>query len=171
MMPICSAAQIKSKPKSSRVLDFTFFILGTFGFAEFEVYLSTKPEKSVGSDENWTLATNAFEAALKGRGVAYQVDPGEGVFYGPKIDIKIKDVLGRSWQCSTIQVDFNNPERFELAYTGEDGKVPSADHDSSCTHGFDRTFLWHSHRTLRRGFSVVAGPRASGRAHDHGQAT
>ena len=116
----CRPDQIEAEV--SRVLDFTFFILGTFGFAEFEVYLSTRPEKSVGSDENWTLATNALEAALKGRGVAYQVDPGEGVFYGPKIDIKIKDVLGRSWQCSTIQVDFNNPERFKLAYTGEDGK-------------------------------------------------
>ncbi len=116
----CRPDQIEAEV--SRVLDFTFFILGTFGFAEFEVYLSTRPEKSVGSDENWTLATNALEAALTGRGVAYQVDPGEGVFYGPKIDIKIKDVLGRSWQCSTIQVDFNNPERFKLAYTGEDGK-------------------------------------------------
>ncbi len=116
----CRPDQIEAEV--SRVLDFTFFILGTFGFAEFEVYLSTRPEKSVGSDEKWTLATHALEAALKGRGVAYQVDPGEGVFYGPKIDIKIKDVLGRSWQCSTIQVDFNNPERFKLAYTGEDGK-------------------------------------------------
>jgi threonyl-tRNA synthetase len=116
----CRPDQIEAEV--GRVLDFTFFILGTFGFTEFEIYLSTRPEKSVGSDENWALATSALEAALKGRGVAYQVDPGEGVFYGPKIDIKIKDVLGRSWQCSTVQVDFNNPERFKLAYTGEDGK-------------------------------------------------
>jgi len=116
----CRPDQIEAEV--SRVLDFTFFVLGTFGFTEFEIYLSTRPEKSVGSDENWTVATNALEAALKSRNVAYQVDPGEGVFYGPKIDIKIKDVLGRSWQCSTVQVDFNNPERFKLAYTGEDGK-------------------------------------------------
>ncbi|MCC6966370.1 MAG: threonine--tRNA ligase [Nitrospira sp.] len=116
----CRPDQIEAEV--SRVLDFTFFVLGTFGFTEFEIYLSTRPEKSVGSDENWTIATNALEAALKSRNVAYQVDPGEGVFYGPKIDIKIKDVLGRSWQCSTVQVDFNNPERFKLAYTGEDGK-------------------------------------------------
>ena len=87
------------------------------------MYLSTKPEQSVGSEERWAQATSALEAALKGRGVAYQIDPGEGVFYGPKIDIKIKDALGRSWQCSTIQIDFNNPERFELGYIGEDGKV------------------------------------------------
>lgn len=117
----CRPDQIEAEV--SRVLDFTFFVLGTFGFTEFEVYLSTRPEKSVGSEENWTIATNALEAALKSRGVAYAVDPGEGVFYGPKIDIKIKDVLGRSWQCSTVQVDFNNPERFKLAYTGEDGKA------------------------------------------------
>ncbi|HQY56205.1 MAG: threonine--tRNA ligase [Nitrospira sp.] len=117
----CRPDQIEGEV--SRVLDFTFFVLGTFGFTEFEVYLSTRPEKSVGSEENWTIATNALEAALKSRGVAYEVDPGEGVFYGPKIDIKIKDVLGRSWQCSTVQVDFNNPERFDLAYTGEDGKA------------------------------------------------
>ena len=117
----CRPDQIEAEV--SRVLDFTFFFFFSFGFTEFEVYLSTRPEKSVGSEENWTIATNALEAALKSRGVAYEVDPGEGVFYGPKIDIKIKDVLGRSWQCSTVQVDFNNPERFKLAYTGEDGKA------------------------------------------------
>jgi threonyl-tRNA synthetase len=116
----CRPDQIEGEV--SRVLDFTFFILRTFGFTEFEVYLSTKPEKAVGSEERWAQATSALEAALKGRGVAYEIDPGEGVFYGPKIDIKIKDALGRSWQCSTIQVDFNNPERFELGYIGEDGK-------------------------------------------------
>ena len=117
----CRPDQIESEV--SRVLDFTFFVLRTFGFSEFEVYVSTKPEKSVGAPENWALATSALEAALKGRGVAYEIDPGEGVFYGPKIDIKIKDMLGRAWQCSTIQIDFNNPERFGLAYTGEDGKA------------------------------------------------
>jgi len=116
----CRPDQIEGEV--SRVLDFTFFILRTFGFTEFEVYLSTKPEKAVGSEERWAQATSALEAALKGRSVAYEIDPGEGVFYGPKIDIKIKDALGRSWQCSTIQVDFNNPERFELGYIGEDGK-------------------------------------------------
>ncbi len=117
----CRPDQIESEV--SKVLDFTFFMLRTFGFSEFEVYLSTRPEKAVGSPEHWAQATAALEAALKGRGVAYQIDPGEGVFYGPKIDIKIRDVLGRSWQCSTIQIDFNNPERFDLAYTGEDGQA------------------------------------------------
>jgi threonyl-tRNA synthetase len=116
----CRPDQIEAEV--SRVLDFTFFVLRTFGFSEFEVYLSTRPEKAVGSAENWAQATDALQAALKNRGVAYEIDPGEGVFYGPKIDIKIKDMLGRSWQCSTVQIDFNNPERFQLAYIGEDGK-------------------------------------------------
>ena len=105
-----------------RVLDFTLFILRTFGFSEYDIYLSTRPDKFVGSPENWERSTNALKAALETRKLAYEVDPGEGVFYGPKIDIKIKDVLGRSWQCSTIQVDFNNPERFNITYTGEDNK-------------------------------------------------
>jgi threonyl-tRNA synthetase len=117
----CRPDQIESEV--SRVLDFTFFMLKTFGFSEFEVYVSTRPEKAVGSPEKWAQATGALEAALRSRGVAYEIDPGEGVFYGPKIDIKIKDVLGRAWQCSTVQVDFNNPERFDLSYTGEDGKA------------------------------------------------
>lgn len=107
----------------SRVLDFTFFVLQTFGFHQFEVFLSTRPKESVGSDEHWTLATSALEAALKSRSISFDLDPGGGAFYGPKIDIKIKDALGRSWQCSTIQVDFANPERFELSYIGEDGKA------------------------------------------------
>ncbi|MCP9451865.1 MAG: threonine--tRNA ligase [Nitrospira sp.] len=106
----------------SRVLDFTFYMLRTFGFTEFEVFLSTRPKESVGSDEHWEQATSSLEAAIKKRGVTYRVDQGGGAFYGPKIDIKIRDALGRSWQCSTIQVDFNNPQRFQLHYVGEDGK-------------------------------------------------
>ncbi|PIE59313.1 MAG: threonine--tRNA ligase [Desulfobulbus propionicus] len=103
------------------IIDLNLHILKTFGFAEYDVYLSTRPEKSVGSDEHWELSTNALKQALKKKGLGYAVDPGEGVFYGPKIDIKIKDQLGRSWQCSTIQVDFNLPERFKMKYTGDDG--------------------------------------------------
>ncbi|HSG04873.1 MAG TPA: threonine--tRNA ligase, partial [Nitrospiria bacterium] len=93
-----------------------------FGFDTYEIFVSTRPEKSVGSDENWDQATSALESALKKKGLAYEIDPGEGVFYGPKIDLKIKDVLGRAWQCSTVQVDFNLPERFKLSYIGEDGR-------------------------------------------------
>lgn len=105
----------------SRVLEFTLYILRTFGFNEYEIYLSTRPEKFVGQVENWDKATAALKYALDKSGLPYEVDPGEGVFYGPKIDIKIKDSLGRSWQCSTIQVDFNLPERFNVEYIGEDG--------------------------------------------------
>ena len=104
------------------ILDFTLFILKTFGFDSYDVYLSTRPEKYVGTPENWEKATNALSQALEKKGLSYQVDPGEGVFYGPKIDIKIKDSLNRSWQCSTIQVDFNNPERFDINFRGSDGK-------------------------------------------------
>ena len=102
-------------------LDFTIFILNTFGFRNYEIYLSTRPEKYVGTIENWELATIALKKALEGKGLDYQIDPGEGVFYGPKIDIKIKDVLDRAWQCTTIQVDFNEPERFDINYRGQDG--------------------------------------------------
>ena len=116
----CRPDQIQDEV--SRVLDFTFFVLKSFGFVDFEIFLSTRPEKSVGSDDKWVLATSSLEGALKSRGIAFHLDEGGGAFYGPKIDIKIKDALGRSWQCSTIQVDFNNPERFELSYIGEDGK-------------------------------------------------
>ncbi|MCB2182086.1 MAG: threonine--tRNA ligase [Desulfobulbaceae bacterium] len=104
------------------IIDLNLHILKTFGFSDYDVYLSTQPEKFVGTEDNWQKATEALKLALEKKGLDYQVDPGEGVFYGPKIDIKIKDVLGRSWQCSTIQVDFNLPERFELGYTAEDGK-------------------------------------------------
>ncbi len=103
------------------IIDLNLHILKTFGFDEYDVYLSTRPDKYVGSDENWDLSTEALKQAMDKKGLAYEIDPGEGVFYGPKIDIKIKDQLGRSWQCSTIQVDFNLPERFEMTYTGADG--------------------------------------------------
>ncbi|KJU85341.1 threonyl-tRNA synthetase [Candidatus Magnetobacterium bavaricum] len=104
------------------VLDFTLFILKTFGFEQFDVYLSTRPEKFVGSTENWELSTEALKKALITKQLKYEIDPGEGVFYGPKIDIKVKDSLNRQWQCSTIQVDFNNPERFDISYRGSDDK-------------------------------------------------
>lgn len=102
------------------ILDLNMHILENLGFSEFDVYLSTRPEKSVGSDEHWDQSTEALKSALERKGLGYTIDPGEGVFYGPKIDIKIKDQLGRSWQCSTIQVDFNLPERFDLSYVGSD---------------------------------------------------
>jgi threonyl-tRNA synthetase len=117
----CSPDQLAEEVR--KVLKFTTFMLGTFGFSEFKMYLSTRPEKAVGSIDQWDQATEALATALTEGGYSYQEDPGEGVFYGPKIDVKIQDALGRSWQCSTVQVDFNNPERFGLSYIGEDGKT------------------------------------------------
>jgi threonyl-tRNA synthetase len=105
-----------------RVLDFVTDMLKAFGFDKYEMYLSTRPENASGTDEQWQVATEALRKALELRGHAYTVDPGEGTFYGPKIDLKIKDSLDRAWQCSTIQVDFHNPNRFELEYVGEDNK-------------------------------------------------
>lgn len=104
------------------VLDFTLFILRTFGFEQYDIYLSTRPDKYVGTTEHWERSTDALKRALEIKGLIYDIDPGEGVFYGPKIDIKVKDSLNRAWQCSTIQVDFNNPERFAMMYRGSDGK-------------------------------------------------
>lgn len=99
-----------------RVLDLTERILGRFGFREYEIMLSTRPDKSVGSDDIWERATSALQTALDAKGWAYSVDDGGGAFYGPKIDVKIRDAIGRLWQCSTIQCDFNLPDRFDLEY-------------------------------------------------------
>ncbi len=101
---------------------FCLHILHRFGFNDITAYLSTRPEKAVGNPEDWETATASLRNALEAEGLAYQVDEGGGAFYGPKIDMKIKDALGRQWQLGTIQFDFNMPERFDLTYTGEDGK-------------------------------------------------
>ncbi len=105
-----------------KVLDLALQYLKTFGFEQFNIYLSTRPAKYVGSLENWEKAESALKGALESKSMAYSIDPGEGVFYGPKIDIKIKDILGREWQCTTIQIDFNLPERFDVSYTGDDNQ-------------------------------------------------
>lgn len=104
-----------------QVVEFAFFILNRFGFKDFEVFVSTKPKDSVGSEEMWNEATNSLKKALEELNVQFEVDEGGGAFYGPKIDIKIKDALGRSWQCTTIQFDFNLPERFDVTYRDKDG--------------------------------------------------
>ncbi|HOV21531.1 MAG TPA: threonine--tRNA ligase [bacterium] len=116
----CTDKQLENEIKE--ILDLAFFFLKSFGFSDFSVFLSTRPEKFVGTIENWELATKTLEKSLKEKGINYEIDPGEGVFYGPKIDIKINDCLGRQWQCSTIQVDFNIPEKFEIKFIDEDGK-------------------------------------------------
>jgi threonyl-tRNA synthetase len=104
-----------------RVLNLTERILSTFDFRRYEIHLSTRPEKSIGEDAVWELATAGLRDALAAKGWAYKVDEGGGAFYGPKIDLKIEDAIGRLWQCSTIQLDFNLPERFDLHYVAADG--------------------------------------------------
>ena len=120
----CMPEQIESEVAAC--IDFAEAVLKTFGFSEYKVELSTwdpNDRKSyTGSDENWNLAINSLDRVLKGKGIPYRTIPGEAAFYGPKIDIKLVDVLGRLWQLSTVQFDFNLPARFELEYVGEDGE-------------------------------------------------
>ena len=116
----CRPDQVKSEVNG--VLDLTFFLLSAFGFDEYEVMLATRPEKAVGADEQWELATESLRETLADRGLSFQVDESGGAFYGPKIDVHIRDAIGRLWQITTVQFDFNLPERFELGYTGEDGQ-------------------------------------------------
>jgi threonyl-tRNA synthetase len=104
------------------VLGFSLHILRSFGFEKIKAFLSTKPENSVGDPAQWEAAEKALEASLKRAKMPYEIDPGGGAFYGPKIDLKVKDALDREWQLSTIQFDFNEPERFNLEYIGEDGQ-------------------------------------------------
>jgi threonyl-tRNA synthetase len=117
----CTPEQLGSEIHG--LIEFVRRVIATFGFTEFSATLSTKPEgKAIGSDEVWDNATAALARALGDSGMAYEVDEGGGAFYGPKIDIHVNDAIGRRWQLSTIQVDFNLPERFDLEYMGEDNK-------------------------------------------------
>jgi len=117
----CRGDQLEEEIQRTIFLALRF--MKAFGFEEYDVFLATRPEKYVGKVADWDKATQALEMALKGAKLDFKVDEGEGVFYGPKIDIKVKDVLKRSWQCTTIQLDFNLAERFDLHYVGEDGKL------------------------------------------------
>ncbi|MFH1117013.1 MAG: threonine--tRNA ligase [Pseudomonadota bacterium] len=116
---VCAPEQLNDEILG--IIDFVRHVMGIFGF-EYSIELSTRPEKSIGTDEDWDRATNALENALKAQGAAYEINAGDGAFYGPKIDIKLKDALSRSWQCATIQCDFTLPERFGLTYTDSDGQ-------------------------------------------------
>jgi threonyl-tRNA synthetase len=111
----CTEDQIQSELELH--LDFVLRWLRDFGFAEFRADLSTRPEKSIGESHRWEITERALAQALEAKHVPYEVAAGEGAFYGPKIDVHIRDAIGRFWQCSTIQLDFNLPDRFELEYT------------------------------------------------------
>ena len=113
----CTKDQVVSEVVA--ILDLVDHIMSTFGF-EYMAEISTRPEKSIGSDEMWEHATNSLMEACKQHNLDYEINEGDGAFYGPKIDIKVKDAIGRTWQCSTVQVDFNFPERFDLTYRTAD---------------------------------------------------
>lgn len=115
----CLPQQLRGEIKS--IVDFVFSTMKLFGFENIAIELSTRPSKSIGSDDDWNLATTALEDSLKELGLNYEINEGDGAFYGPKIDIKLKDALKRSWQCATIQCDFNLPKRFDLAYIDDQG--------------------------------------------------
>jgi threonyl-tRNA synthetase len=116
---LCTPEQLNEEIKA--VTDFIDYAMKIFGF-EYEVELSTRPANSIGSDSDWELATSALIGALQDKGMQYEVNEGDGAFYGPKIDFKLKDALKRKWQCATIQCDFTLPERFDLSYIGMDGE-------------------------------------------------
>jgi len=117
---ICTQEQIEDE--IAEVLNFCLFIWKSFGFSDIKAYLATRPEKSVGDNELWDKALVSLEKAIKKAGLKVETDEGGGAFYGPKIDLKIKDAIGREWQTSTIQFDFNLPERFDMTYIGNDGE-------------------------------------------------
>ena len=116
----CTPEQVADEVK--RAMRFAIDMWRCFGFSQITAYLSTRPEKAVGEESRWKQATESLEEALKAEGIPYEVDPGGGAFYGPKIDMRARDAIGREWQMSTIQFDFNLPERFDMTYIGSDGK-------------------------------------------------
>jgi threonyl-tRNA synthetase len=116
----CRPDQIEDE--IGKVVDFSMEMFRTFGFEEVSIYLSTKPEKAIGSDQQWQAAEAALERQLRIRGIDVVINPGDGAFYGPKIDMKVLDALGREWQCATVQFDFSQPENFGIEYIGEDGE-------------------------------------------------
>jgi threonyl-tRNA synthetase len=117
---VCTPEQVGEEIR--RVLRFCLYMWKSFGFEDVQAYLATRPEKAVGEDQQWNQASEALEEAIKAEGLECEIDEGGGAFYGPKIDLKIKDAIGREWQTSTIQFDFNLPERFDMSYVGSDGQ-------------------------------------------------
>jgi len=117
---ICTPEQMESEIRE--VIRFSYNLWKVFGFKDIKAYLATKPEESVGEQDRWDAALESLRKAIEAEGIAYEIDEGGGAFYGPKIDLKIKDALGREWQMSTIQFDFNEPERFDMIFIDNDGQ-------------------------------------------------
>ena len=117
---ICTPEQVEDE--IDEVLRFSLHMWQAFGFEDYKIYIATRPDKAIGTEEQWQRASEALSKVVEGMQLPYEIDKGGGAFYGPKIDIKINDALGREWQMTTIQFDFNLPERFDMVYTGPDGQ-------------------------------------------------
>jgi len=145
----CSMDQVLDEV--SDALQFVLDLYKLFGFNDYTMELSTRPEKSIGDIDDWDKAESMLAEALVRNGIEYKLNPGDGAFYGPKIDFHIHDSMDRTWQCGTIQLDFNMPreERFDLTYTGEDNAEQPAGDDPPCAAGFDGKVHRHSDRALR----------------------
>ena len=158
------------------LLAFVLGLLRDFGLDDYYLELSTRgddPEKAakfIGSDEEWAVATAVLEDAAKETGLELVPDPGGAAFYGPKISVQARDAIGRTWQMSTIQYDFNQPARFGLEYTSADGGRAAAGDDPLGEVRLDRAVLRRAHRALRRRLPGLAGPGAGGRHPDHRRA-
>ena len=163
----CTEDQIEEEVV--RCLDFGFFIYDQFGFKP-RLELSTRPEKRVGTEEMWDKAEAALQEALENQGLEYDLNEGDGAFYGPKIDLHMTDAIGRSWQLGTVQLDYYMPERFELTYTGADNAGAPAGDDPPGADGLVRALHRHPDRALRGRVPAVAGARPGAPAADRGQA-
>ena len=143
------------------LLQFVLDLLRDYGLDDFYLELSTKPEgKAAGSDEQWEVATNILRDVALGEGLDLVMDPGGGAFYGPKISVQARDAIGRTWQMSTIQLDFNTPARFELTYDADDGTRQTAGDDPPRVVRLGRAILRRARRALRRRVPGVAGAGA-----------
>ena len=140
-------------------------LMNLFNF-QFKVAISTRPEDSIGTDEAWELATNALIQAVQKADMPYEINEGDGAFYGPKIDVRLLDCIGREWQCSTIQVDFTLPERFDLTYVGSGRRAASPGHGAPRYHGLAGALHRRAHRAVRRGHAHLA--RAGAGPHPYG---
>ena len=155
---ICTPDQMQDE--ISEVLRFSLFMLRSFGFTDISAYLSTMPEKSVGEKERWDAATESLRAAIESEGLEYKVDEGGGAFYGPKIDLKVKDTMGREWQLSTVQFDFNLPDRFDMTFVDQGRRGEETLCDSQSPSGIHRALFWCTDRELRRCLPRMAGSPA-----------
>ena len=160
----CTREQVYDEISSC--MDLVLFIMKSFGFDQYKVELSvrdeSKKEDYAGTEEDWQMAEEALTQALSARGIEWTRMEGEAVFYGPKIDVKLIDAIGRPWQLSTVQFDFTLPKRFDLSYIGSDGQRASAGDAASGAAGIDRTVSGSSDRALCRRISHLAGSGAGG---------